>query len=137
MKEREKKIRKKSERKRKYCIDCCLITYSFIFECTTFAPATIAPMINANVNVTPTLTLTLIQILILTLTLPEPKTQIITLTLTLCYLRYHCRSNCCRSKCGITSFSLFKENVTKQNAVFCILFGRQSYIMPLLSEKVD
>ena len=66
----------------------------YLWECTTFAPATIAPMINANVNIT--------QILILILTLRRTKNPIMTLTLTLCCHRYRHRSNSCRwSKCRI------------------------------------
>ena len=46
-------------------------------ECTTFAPATIAPVVNPNVNVT--LTLTLILILILIISLPRIENPIITI----------------------------------------------------------
>ena len=71
--------------------------------CTTFAPVTIAPMVNANI--TPTLALALTLILILILILPWTKDPIITLTLTLCCWRYHHRSNCRRKQCRITSLS--------------------------------
>ena len=72
-------------------------------ECLTFAPATIAPMVNANVKHNPNANpVTLTLILILILTLPWTKNPIITLTLNLCCWRYHHRSNCRRSKCRIT-----------------------------------
>ena len=73
-----------------------LIKNSLIEECTTFAPATIAPMINNNVKCNPILTLTLTLIVILILILPQTKNPIVVLTLTLCCQRYrrsHCRWN--------------------------------------------
>ena len=67
------------------------IPYIGFKECTTFAPVTIAPMINANVkrNPSPNPNLNLNPD-----TLPRTKNPIITPTLTLCCRRYHRRSKC-------------------------------------------
>ena len=72
----------------------------WLLEFTTYAPATVAPVIDTNVKRTPTLSL----ILILILTLPWTKHPIITLTLTLGCWRYHRRSNRRWSKCLITNY---------------------------------
>ena len=80
-----------------FCFSSGSVFYIFsgwTYECTTFAPATIAPVVNPNLNITPSLTLTLTLIL----TLPQTRNPIITPTLTLCCLRYHRRSNCRQSK---------------------------------------
>ena len=93
-----------------YCV-VLLLTFICFFECTTFAPATIAPV----QWLTPMLNVTLTLILILILTLPRTKNPMNTLTLTLCCRRYHCRSNCRRSKCRITAFStelFFTDNTS-------------------------
>ena len=85
-------------------VNLSCIWKSWSVEYTTFAPATIAPMVNANVkhnpnpnpnpNLNPYPTLN-----------HRSNNPIITLTLTLCWWRYHHRSNCHRSKCWITKVS--------------------------------
>ena len=69
-------------------------------ECMTFAPVTVAPMLNSNVkhnpNPNPTPYLNPYP------TLSWTQNPIITLTLSLCCWRYPCRSNCRRSKYRIT-----------------------------------
>ena len=72
-----------------FCKDYLRLSTCITIMNMTFAPVTIAPMINVKRN--PTLTLRLILIL----TVSQTKNPIITLTL--CRWRYHRRSNCHRS----------------------------------------
>ena len=68
------------------------------FQECMFAPATIAPRINANIKRNPNPNPNP------NLTPPQTQNPIITLTLTLCCRRYHHRSNCRRSKCRTINF---------------------------------
>ena len=77
------------------------VKFMMLFECMTFAPATIVPMTGLNANVEPNPDPNPNPNLYTTLNL----SQMITLALTLCWQRYHWSSNCCQSKCQITSLT--------------------------------
>ena len=95
-------------------------TSTMLYECTTFAPATVAPKINANVNPNPNPNPNLNPYL----TPNQKLTLTLTLTLTLSCRRYHRRGNCRRSKSRIhaENSELLKKRICACMVIIVYLF---------------